>query len=223
MHQCYYSPDRCSFLTVECHKYGLSFISQLPGDHPFKFQVIRALQNLIKLIEGWNKVLFQILNTCGSGTLEMCYPHPVNSLDVRSSKIYLFFLKHAESSSHLSTRNWTANRVNFSETAKQGSTAEDSSPIAHSTVTPNPSWWRRTQGLRPQHISDQLIWQPQFQTSLCGFCSSLGEIKMIITLLSFDSHKIQLYNCSWQRHLLWFLQPKQQLMHLYNDVPYKTL
>lgn len=108
MYQCYYSPDRCSFLTVECHKYGLSFMSQLPGDHPFKFQVIRALQNLVKLIEGWNKVLFQILKTCGFGTLEMCFPRPVNSLDVCSSKI--FFFKHTESSNHLSTENWTANR-----------------------------------------------------------------------------------------------------------------
>lgn len=91
MYQCYYSPDRCSFLTVECHKYGLSFMSQLPGDHPFKFQVIRALQNLVKLIEGWNKVLFQILKTCGFGTLEMFFPCPVNSLDVCSSKIFFFY------------------------------------------------------------------------------------------------------------------------------------
>lgn len=114
-------------------------------------------------------------------------------------------------------------RVDFSEAANQGSIAEGSSPLPFCADTTNPSWWRRTQGVRAQHISDQLIWQPQLQTSLCGFCLSLGKIKMIITLLSFDSHKIQLYNCSWQRHLLWFLQPKQQLMHLYNDVPYKTL
>lgn len=71
---------------------------------------IRALQNLAKLIEEWNKVLFQIPKTCGFGTLEMCFPHPVNSLGVCRSKIYFFFFKHAESSDHLSTRNWAANR-----------------------------------------------------------------------------------------------------------------
>lgn len=108
MYQCYYSPDRRSFLTAECHKYGLNFISQLPGDHPFKFQVIRALQNLVKLIEGWNKVLFQILKTCGSGTLEMCFPHPV-TLCVSAVANFFFFFKQAESSNHLFTRNWVAN------------------------------------------------------------------------------------------------------------------
>lgn len=59
------------------------------------------------------------------------------------------------------------------------------------------------------------------QTSLCGLCLSLGKIK-IITLLSFDSLKIQLYNPSQHGHLLCLLQPKQQLLHLYNYVPYKT-
>lgn len=142
MYQHYYSPDRCSFLTVECHKYGLTSTSQLSSDHPFKFWIIRALQNLVKLIEGWNKVLFQILKTRGSGVLQMCSPTLACCVCLQWEKKLRRGggVKRAESSNQIyppESGEWTARQsslrtVNFSETAKQGSIGEqDSSPTTY--------------------------------------------------------------------------------------------
>lgn len=74
--------------------------------------------------------------------------------------------------------------VNFSETAKQGSTGDQNScPKTPCAVTQNPASRRRPRGLRAPHTetSNKFIWPPQFHTSLCGFCLSLSKIKIIIT------------------------------------------